>query len=110
MTVRNTGNGPAVVAATTLPAVLLRNDATCNSLHYLTLKSANVVAATTAGSVAGTVLLGASSGTTGNDFNTIANCDVRAVNNSATTVPTYAIASAGTAAATNSDRPGLQRL
>jgi hypothetical protein len=94
ITVRNTGNGPAV---------LLRNDATYNSLRYLTLESANVVSATTAGATAGTVLLGTSTGTTGNDFNTIASCDVRAVGNSATTVPTYAIASAGTAAATNSD-------
>jgi hypothetical protein len=86
LTVRNAGNGPAV---------LLRNDATNNTLSYLTLESANTTA------TSGTVLFGTTTGTTGNDDNTITNCDVRAANNADTgaTIPANAIYSLGTGTA-----------
>ncbi|RTQ49688.1 T9SS type A sorting domain-containing protein [Hymenobacter gummosus] len=84
ITVRNTANGPAVV---------LRNDATYNGLRYLTLESANT------GGNSGTVLFGTTTGSTGNDFNTLLGCDVRELGVAPGTVPANAIYSLGTGAA-----------
>ncbi|WP_460503754.1 beta strand repeat-containing protein, partial [Hymenobacter agri] len=88
LTLRNTAAGPAV---------LLRNDATYNVLRNLIIESANT------SNTSGTVLFGTSTGTTGNDFNTLASCDVRPANNSTTTLQANGIYSAGTTGATNSD-------
>ncbi|GAB3823177.1 hypothetical protein GCM10028821_00130 [Hymenobacter jeollabukensis] len=85
ITIRNAAAGAAV---------LLRNDATGNALRYLTLESANT------GASSGTVLFSTSAtGGTGNDFNTVANCDVRELSISPNTVPANAIFSLGTGAA-----------
>ncbi|MCI1186996.1 T9SS type A sorting domain-containing protein [Hymenobacter sp. DH14] len=88
LTLRNTAAGPAV---------LLRNDATYNTLRNLTIESANT------GTSSGTVFFSGTTGTTGNDFNTIASCDVRPANNSTTLLPANGIYSSGAAGATNSD-------
>ncbi|MBH8567332.1 T9SS type A sorting domain-containing protein [Microvirga sp. STS02] len=88
LTLRNTAAGPAV---------LLRNDATYNTLRNLVIESANTSTSS------GTVLFSTSTGTTGNDFNTLASCDVRPANNSTTVLPANGIYSVGTAGATNSD-------
>jgi hypothetical protein len=88
LTLRNTANAPSV---------LLRNDATNNTLRNLIIESANT------GTSSGTVFFSTSTGTTGNDFNTIASCEVRPANNSTTLLPANGIYSQGTAGATNSD-------
>ncbi|MFD2720406.1 T9SS type A sorting domain-containing protein [Hymenobacter monticola] len=88
LTLRNTASAPAV---------LLRNDATNNTLRNLVLESANT------GTSSGTVFFSTSTGTTGNDFNLLASCDLRPANNSTTVLPANGIYSQGTAGATNSD-------
>jgi putative cofactor-binding repeat protein len=85
ITLRNTASAPAV---------LLRNEATNNTLRNLNLESAN--------GTTGTVTFGTvTSGSVGNSSNTITSCDVRALSVSPNTVPAYGIFSLGSATGPN---------
>jgi hypothetical protein len=61
--------------------ILLRNEASNNKLTYLDVSSANTVAATltaivATGTMPGAIVIGNTTGSNGNDFNTIAYCDI----------------------------------
>ncbi len=79
--------------STSAPAVLYINDASNNTIKYSTLSGVNTT--TTTGAV---VLFSTTTGSTGNDNNTIDNCDIR----DGATKPLNAIYSAGTSAKENS--------
>jgi hypothetical protein len=68
-------------------ALLLRNEATNNIVRYLDLRASNLNPANNAGTlvvgaVPGVVAIHSTSGTSGNDNNTITNCDIHAVGSS----------------------------
>lgn len=58
-------------AATYTPTLQLINDATYNTVQYVQLESQNALTSN------GTVVIGTSTGTTGNDYNTIQYCNIR---------------------------------
>jgi hypothetical protein len=77
--------GPLYIAlqntSTAGNTVLLRNEASNNKLMYLDVTSANTVAGTlsalvTPGTMPGAIVIGNTTGSNGNDFNTISNCDI----------------------------------
>lgn len=66
---------------TSANAILMRNDASYNTLTYLNVTSANAVAGTlsaavTIGAIPGAIAITNTTGTTGNDNNTISYCDI----------------------------------
>ncbi|MBL7681732.1 MAG: T9SS type A sorting domain-containing protein [Flavipsychrobacter sp.] len=79
--------------STSAPAVQYINDASNNTIKYCTLSGVNTTTFTGA-----VVLFSTTSGSTGNDNNTIDNCDIR----DGATKPLNAIVSAGTVAKENS--------
>ncbi|MCX6231701.1 MAG: hypothetical protein NTZ33_09175, partial [Bacteroidetes bacterium] len=75
--IKNT-SGTAAAAGN---AILLRNEASNNTLTYLDVQSANEnlpssAVVTTAGAVPGAIAIGTTSGSNGNDNNTISYCDI----------------------------------
>ena len=64
-TIRNTRSG-----ATVGPAIQFQNDATYNTLTSLQIESQNIT------STSGTIFFGVTTGTTGNDYNSITYCNV----------------------------------
>lgn len=69
------------------------NDATDNTLKYCTVKSVNAV------STSGAIVISTTTGTTGNDNNTIDNCDLR----DGATKPQFLVYAAGTSGKENSN-------
>jgi hypothetical protein len=86
--------------ASTAPAVRFINDATDNKILYTDLRASNSGAAGTA--TAGVVNIGTTTGTNGNDNNTVRYCDIHA---NATGFPAVGVSSigTGTTASTNND-------
>jgi hypothetical protein len=84
------------IAATFAPAVLLVNDAQSNILEYLQIESANTL------STSGTVALSTTTGTVGNDSNTLRFNIIRDRSDTIG-IPANAIYSLGTAGASNSE-------
>ncbi len=78
------------------PVFTYLNDATYDTLQYITIESPNTVA------TSGSILFSTTTGTSGNDFNVISNCSIRDRSDIAG-VPVNAITSVGTAAKTNSN-------
>ncbi|RPI17615.1 MAG: T9SS C-terminal target domain-containing protein [Ignavibacteriae bacterium] len=74
------------------PAFSFTNDATYNTITYCTIESNN--SNTSSATQAGTIIFGNTTGTTGNDFNTISYCDIRDRSDAAG-YPAYAIYSSG---------------
>jgi len=89
--VNQTGAADLVIANTNLgtsPAIQLINEAKNNTFKYCMIQSVNN------STTSGTIVFGGTTGTTGNDNNTIDNCDIR----DGATTPFNAIYSAGTSA------------
>ncbi|MES2765771.1 MAG: T9SS type A sorting domain-containing protein [Bacteroidota bacterium] len=80
---------------TSNPTITLQNDATANAIRYSIIEGANTT------TTSGVILISTSTGTTGNDNDTIANNDIRDLS-SATGVPANAIYASGTIDAMNS--------
>ncbi len=68
LTIANTNSGGV--------AVKMNNDAMYNSIKYCDLQGENQTSGQVPGTQAGIVFIGSTSGSTGNDFNTIDNCNI----------------------------------
>ncbi|MES2780286.1 MAG: BNR-repeat neuraminidase N-terminal domain-containing protein, partial [Bacteroidota bacterium] len=100
--VPNTTNLNIINTSVTGSAIRMNNDSRRNTIKYCDLQGTNNVNATLQGTSAGVVFIGLTNGTTGNDSNTLDNCNIHStVNTGVLTMGIYSYGPSSSSALTS---------